>query len=323
MGHVTSKRVASVLALLALPGMASAAESFPSRPVRMIIPFPPAGSNDIVGRIVAVPLSERLGKQVIVDNRPGGNSIIGTETAANAQPDGHTLIMISTSFTTNPIIHKLPYDPLKSFTWVAMLGIGPNVFAVTPSLPANSIKELIALAKAKPGQLVYASTGVGSNAQFGTELFKHMTGTNLLHVPFKGGGPALIGTLTGEAQLLLSSLIQTLPHIRSGKLRALATTSANRSVVLPEVPTMIEAGVPGYETANWWGLASARGTPQGVVRKLNDEIRIVLLMPETAKRMINEAAEPAIKSPGELGKYVADEMAKWAGVAKIVGIRGE
>ncbi len=323
MGITAPQLAVSVLALLAFSGAAAAADSFPVRPVRMIIPFPPAGSNDIVGRIVAVPLSDRLGKQVIVDNRPGGNSIIGTETAANAQPDGHTLIMISTSFTTNPIIHKLPYDPLKSFTWVAMLGIGPNVFAVTPSLPVNSIKELIALARARPGQLIYASTGVGSNAQFGTELFKHMTGTNLLHVPFKGGGPALIGTIAGEAQLLLSSLIQTMPHIRSGKLRALATTSANRSVVLPDVPTMIEAGVPGYETANWWGLAAPRGTPQNVVRKLNDEIRIVLLMPETAKRMINEAAEPAIKNPGELGKYVADELDKWAKVAKIVGIRGE
>ena len=323
MGLSVRKLAVPALVLLALSGTAAAADSFPVRPVRMIIPFPPAGSNDIVGRIVAVPLSERLGKQVIVDNRPGGNSIIGTETAANALPDGYTLIMISTSFTTNPIIHKLPYDSRKSFTWVAMLGIGPNVFAVTPSLPANSIKELIALAKARPGQLVYASTGVGSNAHFATELFKHMTGTNLLHVPFKGGGPAMIGTIAGEAQLLLSSLIQTMPHIRSGKLRALATTSANRSVVLPDVPTTIEAGVPGYETANWWGLAAPRGTPQSVVRKLNDEIRIVLLMPETAKRMINEAAEPAIKSPEELGKYVADEMDKWAKVAKIVGIRGE
>ena len=311
--------------LLAVAVLCSTAASaqYPNKPLRIVVPFPPGGSNDIVGRVVAFHLSDRIGKQVIIDNRPGGNSIIGTELVANAQPDGYTLLMISTSSTTNPIIHKLPYEPLNSFAWVAMLGVGPNVLAVTQSLPANSVKELIALAKDKPGQLIYASTGVGSNAHFGTELFKHMTGTDMLHLPYKGGGPAMIGMIAGEAHLLLSSLIQTMAHVRSGKLRALATSGAKRSVILPDVPTIGEAGVPGYETANWWGVTAPKGTPANVIRKLNADINAVLSMPDTEKRLINEGAEPVVKTPDELGKHVASEMAKWVQLAKVAGIRGE
>ena len=312
----------AALALTAHP-LTTTAQSYPARPVRLVVPFPPGGSNDIVGRVVAAGLSERLGKQVIVDNRAGGNSIIGSEIVATAQPDGYTLLVISTSFTTNPIIHKLPYDPLKSFAWVAMLGVGPNVLAVTQTLPANSLQELIALAKAKPGQLIYASTGVGSNAHFGTELLKHMTGTNMLHVPYKGGTPALLDTVSGQAQLCLSSLIQASPYIRSGKLRALATSGAKRSAILPDVPTISEAGVPGYETQNWWGVAAPRGTSVQIIRRLNDEIKVVMLLPDTEKRLVNEGAEPALKTPDELGKYVATEMKKWVEVARIAGIRGE
>ena len=315
--------VACGLASAAAAPAAWAQDVYPSRPVRLIVPFPPGGSNDIVGRVVGAGLGDRLGKQIIIDNRAGGNSIIGTEFVANSPPDGYNLVMISTSFTTNPIIHKLPYDPLKSFAWVAMLAFGPNVLAVTQSLPVKSLKELIALAKARPGQLVYASTGVGSNAHFGTELLKHMTGTDMLHVPYKGGGPALIDTIAGQAQLCLSSLIQAIGHIRSGKLRALATSSGKRSLILPDVPTISEAGVPGYETANWWGVAAPRGTPPQVVDRLNAEIKAVLLTPDTEKRLINEGAEPALKTPAELGSYVAAEMAKWAQVARIAGIRGE
>jgi tripartite-type tricarboxylate transporter receptor subunit TctC len=242
---------------------------------------------------------------------------------ANAPPDGYTLLVISTSFTTNPVIHKLPFDPQKAFDWVAMLGVGPNVLAVTQSLPAKNIKELIALAKARPGQIIYASTGVGSNAHFGTELFKHMTGTNMVHVPYKGGGPALIDTISGQAQICLSSLIQAVGHIRSNKLRALGTSGAKRTAILPDVPTIAEAGVPGYETQNWWGIAVPRGTPPAVIQKLNQEIGAVLKTPDIEKRLRGEGAEPVLKSPEELGKHVIGEMDKWVKLAKIAGIKGE
>ena len=321
--HCIMLAAAGFWALLVAGVENTAAQPYPARPIRLVVPFPAGGSNDIVGRVVAQGLGDRLGKQVIVDNRVGGNSIIGTEIVANAQPDGYTLLVISTSFTTNPIIHKLPFDPLKSFAWVAMLGVGPNVLVVNPGVPVNSVQELVALAKAKPGQLVYASTGVGSNGHFGMELFKHMTGTNIVHVPYKGGPPALIDTAAGQVQMTLGSLIQSTTFIRSGKLRALAVSGAARSSVLPNVPTISEAGVTGYQTANWWGIAAPRGTPAAIVNRLNDETRVVLQSPDTEKRFVNEGAEPQVKTPAELGKYVRDEMAKWVELARIAGIRGE
>jgi tripartite-type tricarboxylate transporter receptor subunit TctC len=294
----------------------------PSRPIRLIVPSAPGGSYDIIGRIIAQSLTERMGRPVVVDNRAGSNSIIGTEIAANSPADGSTLVLLSTSFTTNPIIHQLPYDSLKGFAWVAMLGVGPNVLAVPIGLPARSVKELIAMAKAKPGQLVYASTGVGSNAHFGTELFKHMTGVDLLHVSYKGGGPALLAAAGGQAHMFLSSLVQALPLVRAGKLRALATSGEKRSVVLPEVPTIAESGVPGYSTENWWGIAAPRGTSRAIVHGLNNEINAVLANPEVEKRLVNEGVEPSPRNPKELGQHVATEMAKWVTVAKAAGIKG-
>jgi len=309
--------------LFAVAYACAQAQTYPAKPVRLVVPFPPGGSNDIVARLVATGLSERLGKNIVIDNRAGGNSIIGTEIVAGAQPDGYTLLVISTSFTTNPIVHKLPYDSKKAFSWVAMLGEGPNALAANPSLPAKTVKELIALAKAKPDYVVYASTGVGGNAHLGTELFKYMTGTKMLHVPYKGGAPALLATISGQAHICLSSLIQVIGHFRSGKLRALATSGAKRSVILPDVPTISEAGVAGYETANWWGVAAPRGTPAPVIKRLNNDINAVLQDAETAKRLIHEGAEPLVKTPNELGGHVYGEMEKWSKVAKIAGIKGE
>ena len=261
--------------LLALT-TALAAQEYPNKPVRLIIPFPPGGSNDVVGRLIATHLSERLGKQVVVDNRgAGAGGVVGSEVGANAPHDGYTLLIISLAHAVNPWLYKLPYDPIKAFTPVAILASGPNVLVVNPGLPVNSVKELLAAAKEKPGQLQYASAGVGSFQHLGGELFKLMAGVNILHVPFKGGGPAMIDVIGGHTKVMFSSLVQTTPHIRSGKLRALGTGGSSRNPVLPEVPTIAEAGVPDYESVNWWGIVAPAGTPAAIVEKLHTEITAV------------------------------------------------
>ena len=320
--------VRSILAGLMLAAAAGtaahAAETYPARPIRLVIPFPPSGSNDIIGRFVAQHLSERLGKQVVADNRAGANSIIGTELVAKSPPDGYTLLVISTSFTTNPAVYKqLPYDPLKAFSLVAMLGSGPNAMAVTAALPAKSVKEFIALARARPGQILYASSGIGGFQHFGTELFSMLAGIKMTHVPYKGGGPAMVDVISGQAQLTMGSLIQVVPHVKTGRLRVLGTGGTKRAAMLPDVPTIAEAGVPGYECVNWWAIAAPAGTPAGVVSKLNTEIAEILALPDAQKRMVAEGADPKAMTPEQLGQHVRAEMAKWAKVAKAANIRAD
>jgi len=239
-----------------------AAEDYPSRPVRLIIPFPPGGSNDVVGRVFATRLSERLGKQVVVDNRSGAGGVVGTEVVANAPPDGYTLLVISLAHAVNPWLYKLSYDPIKAFAPIGIMASGTNVLVVHPDLPVHSVKELLDMAKAKPGELQYASAGIGSFQHLGGELFKLTAKVDLLHVPFRGGGPAMIDVVGGHTKVMFSSLVQTTPFIHSGKLRALATGGAKRSPVLPDIPTIAEAGVPGYEATNWWGILAPAGTPK-------------------------------------------------------------
>lgn len=298
-------------------------EKYPSKPVRLIIPFPPGGSNDIVGRMIAASLTERLGAQVVVDNRGGAGGLIGTETAAKSQPDGHTLLLISIAYAFNPSLYKLPYDPAKAFAAIAMLGTGPNVLAVFPGLPVKSVSELIALAKAKPGQLNYASAGVGTFQHLSTELFRILAGIEIVTVQFKGGGPATIDVIAGHTQISMGSLIQTLAHIRSGRLRALGTGGAKRTAVLPEVPTIAEAGVPGYEANNWWGILAPAGTPPAIVKRLHQELSVILSSVETQKRFSSEGAETIQMTPAEFGRFVAAETAKWARVVKEAGIRAQ
>src|SRR6266850_4372373 len=269
--------------LLALTTVA-AAQDYPTKPVRLIIPFPPGGSNDVVGRLIATHLSERLGKQVVVDNRgAGAGGVVGSEVAANAPRDGYTLLIISLAHAVNPWLYKLPYDPIKAFTPVAILASGPNVLVVNPELPVRSVKELLAAAKEKPGQLQYASAGIGSFQHLGGELFKLTAGVNLLHVPFKGGGPAMIDVIGGHTKVMFSSLVQTTPHIKSGKLRALGVGGATRNPVLPDLPTIAEAGVPGYESVNWWGLVAPAGTPPAVIDKVHAALTAVQASPEVQK----------------------------------------
>jgi len=318
--------ILSAFALLFLCGGAPSpahAQTYPARPIRLIIPFPPGGSNDIVGRMIGAQLSQRLGQQVVPDNRGGAGGVIGTEGAARSQPDGYTLLIVSIAYAYNPSLYKLSFDPVKSFTPVSLLGRGPNVLAVHPSLPVKSTRELIALAKARPGQLLYASAGVGTFQHLSSELFRMMAGISMVHVPFKGGGPAMIDVIAGNSQISIGSLIQTLPHIRSGRLKALGTGGAKRVPALPDVPTISESGLPGYEANNWWGVLAPAGTPSAVVTKLNDELAAILKSAETQKRFSSEGAEAVSMAPDAFGKFIASEMAKWSKVVKEAGIRAE
>src|ERR1700731_4685942 len=289
--------------LLALT-TAAAAQDYPSKPVRLIIPFPPGGSNDVVGRMIALQLSDRLGKQVVVDNRGGAGGIIGTEAAANSPRDGYTLLIISIAHAVSPWLYKLQYDPIKSFPPVSILASGPNVLVVNPELPVHSVKELIALAKQKPGELFYASAGIGSFQHLGAELFKLMAGVDIVHVPYKGGGPAMMAVLGGHTKIMFSSLVQTTPNIKSGQFRALGVGGLKRSPVLPDVPTIDEAGLPGYQAINWWGIMAPAGPPQPSVDKGHEAIAAVLKSPETKKYFDNEGAEPVDMTAAEFGQFI-------------------
>jgi tripartite-type tricarboxylate transporter receptor subunit TctC len=313
-----------VALLLAALASVAAAQGYPTRPVRLIIPFPPGGSNDIVGRMIAAQLGDRLGQQMVVDNRGGAGGTIGTELAAKSQADGYTLLLISTAYAFNTSIYKkLPYDPAKSFVPVALLGSGPGVLVVNPALPVSSVAELIALAKERPGKLNNASAGVGSFQHLASELFRIQAGIQWLHVPYKGGGPAMMDLMGGQADASVGSLIQMLPHIRSGKLKALGTTGAKRSPVLPDVPTVAEAGVPGYEATNWWGFLAPAGTPPAIVERLHQEVAAVQASAETKRRFDTEGAEALQMSPAAFGAFIAAETAKWARVVREAGISAE
>jgi len=301
---------------------AQTADNYPSKPIRLIVPFPPGGSNDIIGRYLANHLTERFGKQVVIDNRGGAGGLIGTETAANSLADGHTLLLISVAYTMNAAIYKLPYDSVKSFARVAQLGTGPAAIAMYPGLQVKSVKEFIALAKAKPNTLVYATAGIGSFQHFASELFRTMAGVEMVHVPYKGGGPAMIDTIAGQAHISLGSLIQFLPHFRTGKLKALGTGGAKRTTVLPDVPAIAE-DLPGYEANNWWGILAPAATPPAIVKKLNVEINRVMQLPETQKRFASEGADPVSGTPEDFSKLISTEMVKWAKVAKSANIKAE
>ena len=314
---------ASLMGVIGGAADVMAADTFPVRPIRLIIPFPPGGSNDVVGRVIAQQLSERLGQQVVVDNRGGAGGLIGTEQAAKADPDGYTLLFISSAFAANGSLYKLPYDPIKAFVPVAMIAAGPNVLAVGNSVPVNSVKELIALAKAKPGALNYASAGIGSFQHLGSALFVNMAKVDIVNVPFKGGGPAMADVVAGNTQIMLSSLVQTLPLIKSGRLKALGVGGLKRSPTLPDVPTIAEAGVPGYEAVNWWGIIAPAGTPQAVRDRRYKELTASQKTPDMIKRFEAEAVEAVQMTPAEFGRYIEQETDKWARVVKEAGIKAQ
>jgi tripartite-type tricarboxylate transporter receptor subunit TctC len=301
----------------------AAADDYPSRSIRLIIPFPPGGSNDVVGRIIANQLGQKLGKQVFVDNRSGAGGVVGTDAAAKATPDGYTLLVISVAHAVNPWIYKLNYDPIKDFVPVSILGTGTNVLTVNPKVPIHSVKELLDYAKQKPGELNYASAGIGSFQNLSGELFKLMADVNIQHVPYKGGGPSMLAVIAGEDQVMFSSIVQTVPSIQSNQLRGLATGGAQRSPILPDLPTIAEAGVPGYVASDWWGILAPAGTPQPIVDKLHGAIEDVLNSDDTKKYLDQQGATPLHMSSAEFGKYIQSEIDKWGPVVKKAGMKAE
>jgi tripartite-type tricarboxylate transporter receptor subunit TctC len=309
--------------LLALFSGLSFAQAYPSKPIRLIIPFPPGGSNDVVGRAIGQQLAERLGQGVVIDNRGGAGSVIGTNEAAKAAPDGYTLLLISTAFPTSIAFDRLPQDAMKAFAPVAMLGSGPALLVVPANASANSVKDLLDSLRQKPGALNAAAAGIGSFQHMATELFRLQSKTNFVIVQYKGGGPALTDTIGGQVQFNLGSLVQMVPHVRSGKLKALGVSSAKRVAAMPEVPTIAEAGVPGYEVSNWWGILAPAGTPAPVLDRLYKEITAILDSPDTRKRFELEGAEVMRMSPAEFANFVSQETVKWTRVVKEAGIKPE
>jgi tripartite-type tricarboxylate transporter receptor subunit TctC len=309
------KRLCAVLALMAVASLTARADDYPTKPVRMIIPFPPGGSNDVVGRMVANGLSQRLGQQVYVDNRSGAGGILGTEACANATADGYTICIISIAHAVNPALYSLKYDSMKAFTPISILATGPNVLVVSPELPVHSVADLVKLAKEKPGQLDYASAGVGSFQHLGGELFKLTAGVNLVHVPYKGGGPAMQDVIGGHVKIMFSSLIQTTPFIKTGQLRALGTGGTKRSPVLPDVPTIGET-VTRYDAENWWGIVAPAGLPKPIVEKLHKEIQATLENPDLKAQFAREGAQTLDMSSAEFAKYIQSEIDKWGRVVK-------
>ena len=317
--------IAALLALVASVASAAHAQAqYPVRTVRIIVPTSPPGGADVVARSVAPGLSERLGQQVIVDNRAGASTMIGHEMAAKAPPDGYTLVMGISTLAINPATFKhVPYDALRDFAPITQAAIQTLVLATHPSFPARNVKELIAIAKARPGDVSFSSPGFGTNPEMGMELFLYLTGTRMLHVPYRGGGESILALVAGHVSVTVASMLGTMPHVRSGKLRALGVTSSKRVATASDVPTVAEGGVPGYESLQWYGLLAPTGTPKEIIARLNREAVAVLRNPDIMTRLANDGTEIVAGTPEEFGAYIRAETDKWAKVVKAAGIKPE
>ena len=299
------------------------AQTYPTKPIRLVVPFPPGGATDILARDVAQKLTEAWGQSVIVDNRPGAGGNIGSELVAKSAPDGYTLEMgtVGTHAINASLYAKMPYDHVKDFTPVILVAGVPNVLVVNPAVPANSVAELVAYAKANPGKLNFASSGNGTSIHLSGELFKVMAGVQITHIPYKGSAQALQDLLAGQVQLMFDNLPPSLPQIKAGKLRALAVTSATRAPALPDVPTLAESGLPGFEASSWFGILAPAGTPAPIVAKLNAEVANWLATPEAKEKLLKQGANPAGGTPQDFAKHIAAETAKWAKVVKDSGAK--
>jgi tripartite-type tricarboxylate transporter receptor subunit TctC len=314
---------AVLLVFLVLSGSAFA-QTFPSKPIRLISPFPPGGSVDLVGRLLAAKLSESMNQQVVVDNRSGASGVIGTEAVMNAAPDGYTLLINTIPFVSNQfLLARAPYDPLRDFVSISLVASAPSFVTVHPALPVRSIQQLIALAKAKPGQLFYSAAGVGTNPHIAGELINLLAGVAIVAVQFKGGGPADTALIAGEVGVTFGNVSQEIGHVKAGRMRALAVTSAKRIAAMPELPTVAEAGVPGYEFDTWFVVAAPKGTPRPVVDTLHSHIRKVLATPEQVKLYEDRGLTVIASTPEEAAAYLASEQQKWSRVIKERGIKAE
>jgi tripartite-type tricarboxylate transporter receptor subunit TctC len=299
------------------------AQSYPSKPVRIVVPFAPGGGSDFIARFMAQRLTEALGSQVIVENKPGAGGVLGIEQGIKAPADGYTLTLIASSYTVNPSIYKLNFDPVTDVTPIIQMSQGPLLVVVSPAVPVKTIKELIALAKSKPGEITFASSGQGSVIHLATELFDTMAKIKMNHIPYKGTGPALTDTLAGQTNVFFSSTANAMPHVKAGKLRAVAVTTAKRIAALPDVPTVAESGVPGYDVVLWHGLIGPKGLPRAVVDRINGEVTKSLKLKETAEQLQNDGVAPAGGTPEQFAAQIRKEIGVWKKVAADAGVKAE
>jgi tripartite-type tricarboxylate transporter receptor subunit TctC len=315
----------AVAAAASASGPVSAAESYPAKPIRIVVGFPPGGFVDFTARLVAPPLGAAVGQQIVVENRAGAGGIVGTEIVARAPPDGYTLTVGSagTHGVNQSLYPRLPHNVVRDFQPIARIADAPSILAVHPSLPVHSVKDLIALTRSKPGQINYASAGSGTSTHLAAVLFEHLARVKMVHVPFKGGGPAIVALLAGEVPVTFGTAASVSPQTKAGKLRALAVTAGQRSAVLPDLPTIAEAGLPGYEMLNWLGMFAPAGTPRGVVDRLASECLRIVRMPEVIARFHAQGAEPAPLGTDEFATFVKREVEKWAKVVAATGMTAE
>ncbi len=321
-----NKALVLLLASLSVPVVfAQTTPVYPTKPVRIIVGFPPGGGVDTVARLLSVPLTEKWGQQVIVDNRPGAGTIIGTTIAAKSQPDGYTILLASSSYGINPGLQgkKLPYDPIKDFTFISQAAVQPYVFALSLKVPVQSVKEFLTYARANPGKLNFGSPGNGSGGHLAVEYFKMITKVNLIHVPYRGAAPALIDMVSGQIQMMFSTILPTLPHVKAGRLKAIAVSTAKRSIALPDVPTISEAGVSGYEASSWTGVMAPAGVPASIVKKLHRDVADAVNSPSVREKILIDGAEPVGSSPEEFGRMVRIEIEKWSKVIKTANVHAD
>jgi tripartite-type tricarboxylate transporter receptor subunit TctC len=315
--------MAFALALGFAAGAAAAQSNYPNRPIRIISPYAPGGGNSIMARMVAQKLTEAWGQQVIVDNRPGGNTIIGTELTARATPDGYTFMLAGSGHVLTSLLIKAPYDPIKDFAAVGTVGKNENIMVASPSAPFNDLRQLIAAAKARPGQINYATYGAGTTSHLGTELFCQMAGIKMQHIPYKGAGPAIIDLFGGQVQVFLSTPAPVIPHIQSGKLKGIAISGDKRAEAVPNLPTFAEAGLPGFDSKGWYGVVAPAATPRAIVDKVSAEIGRFLLQPDIKKLLNAQGVEPFVSTPEQFADLMRSDHAKWIKVIKTANVKLE